>query len=102
LHPRPHRSPLFPYTTLFRSEIGAQVLHVDPPPPSSLNSRVPPQLDRIITRALAKKADDRYQTAAELAADLKAVKDLLPAGESGRSEEHTSELQSRGQLVCRL
>src|SRR5439155_21808494 len=28
--------------------------------------------------------------------------DLLVAGKSGRSEEHTSELQSRGHLVCRL
>src|SRR5215510_3647915 len=27
---------------------------------------------------------------------------LLPGGPQGRSEEHTSELQSRGQLVCRL
>jgi tetratricopeptide (TPR) repeat protein/predicted Ser/Thr protein kinase len=64
-------------------EIGAKVLHVDPPPPSSVNSRVPPELDRIIMKALAKKADERYQTASELAADLKAVKELLPVSEDG-------------------
>jgi tetratricopeptide (TPR) repeat protein/predicted Ser/Thr protein kinase len=62
-------------------EIGAQVLHVDPPPPSTVNSRVPTDLDRIIMKALAKKADDRYQTAAELASDLKAIAGSLPAGE---------------------
>ena len=64
-------------------EIGAQVLHVDPPVPSSINSRIPPELDRIILKAMAKKADARYQTAAELVADLKAVVDKLPEGDDG-------------------
>src|SRR5690625_6582730 len=31
-----------------------------------------------------------------------AITDWLPEGNNGRSEEHTSELQSRGHLVCRL
>lgn len=54
-------------------EIGAQVLHVDPPPPSRLNPRVPGEIDRITTKALAKKPEARYQSADEFAADLRAV-----------------------------
>src|SRR2546422_7085334 len=59
---RPPRSTLFPYTTLFRSRIGSDVIE--------LNS----------TQSQAARVDQ----------------------ERVRSEEHTSELQSRLHLVCRL
>src|SRR2546429_5177281 len=79
---RPPRSTLFPYTTLFRSY----------------------ELDRVAGRYNA-VGDERTQphTAYELArstpVDLYSIarRRLL-----GRSEEHTSELQSRLHLVCRL
>ena len=58
-------------------EIAAQVIHIDPPPPSSINRRVPPELDRITKKALAKKPEDRYQTAAEMVADLRDVSAAL-------------------------
>jgi tetratricopeptide (TPR) repeat protein/tRNA A-37 threonylcarbamoyl transferase component Bud32 len=58
-------------------EIGAQVIHVDPPPPSTFNPRVPKQLDRITMKALAKNADARYQTADELRDELKQLADDL-------------------------
>jgi serine/threonine protein kinase len=54
-------------------EIGAQVLHVDPPPPSQLNPYVPTELDRIVAQALAKDPAERYQTAAEMQAELELV-----------------------------
>jgi serine/threonine protein kinase/tetratricopeptide (TPR) repeat protein len=54
-------------------EIGAQIIHVNPPPPSQFNSHIPPELDRITMRALEKKVDERYQSAAEMLADLRAV-----------------------------
>jgi serine/threonine protein kinase/tetratricopeptide (TPR) repeat protein len=54
-------------------EIGAQILHVDPPPPSTINPRIPPELDRITIKALAKKPEARYQSAAELIDDLREV-----------------------------
>ncbi len=47
-------------------EVGAQVLHVDPPPPSHVNPRITPELDRIALTALAKDPAERYQTAAEM------------------------------------
>ena len=54
-------------------EIGAQIIHVTPPPPSQLNNRVPRELDRITLKALKKKTEDRYQSAEELLNDLKPV-----------------------------
>lgn len=54
-------------------EIGAQILHVDPPLPSTINAHVPPELDRITMKALAKKPGDRYQSAKEIIEDLRAV-----------------------------
>jgi serine/threonine protein kinase len=56
-------------------EIAANVLHVEPPPPSKLNSSVPRELDFIVVKALSKKPNKRYQSAKELIADLSAVRD---------------------------
>ena len=58
-------------------EIGAQIIYVDPPPPSQINPRVPRELDRITLKALAKRPEDRYQSAEEMSADLHAVRSLL-------------------------
>src|SRR2546422_4085264 len=72
---RPPRSTLFPYTTLFRSTI----------------SRVPGD-----QRADAKAMKNPIAKTPENIAKGKAI------FEGKRSEEHTSELQSRLHLVCRL
>src|SRR3712207_8860123 len=80
---RPPRSTLFPYTTLFRS--GA--VH---------------ELEAAVARGLALvRVDSRAGVADD---DLLAGLDLGhgDAAGCGRSEEHTSELQSRQYLVCRL
>src|SRR2546430_10261684 len=69
---RPPRSTLFPYTTLFRSLLSG-------------HDRIPPAVD--IGEAPARRD--------ALVAKRQTV--LL-----GRSEEHTSELQSQSNLVCRL
>jgi serine/threonine protein kinase/lipopolysaccharide biosynthesis regulator YciM len=54
-------------------EIGAQIIHVTPPPPSKINPAVTPALDRVTMKALEKKVEARYQTAAEFLEDLKAA-----------------------------
>lgn len=54
-------------------EIGAQIIHVTPPPPSRINPAVTPALDRVTLKALEKKVDERYQTAAEFLKDLEAA-----------------------------
>lgn len=66
-------------------EIGAQVLHFDPPPASRSNPRVPPELDRLIKRALAKKPEDRFQTAKEFAEELARVRARIPDSDSTRT-----------------
>ena len=50
-----------------------QHLNEPPPQPSAVRPGVPPVLDRVMTKALAKERDDRYQTAAQFRDDLEAV-----------------------------
>lgn len=54
-------------------EVCAQVIHVNPPPPSRFNKFVPPELERIIFKALAKDTGKRYQSALEILTDLRKV-----------------------------
>jgi tetratricopeptide (TPR) repeat protein len=60
-------------------EIGAQIIHVTPPPPSKINPAVPATLDRITMKALQKKVEARYQSAGEMLNDLKAAVTTLGA-----------------------
>jgi tetratricopeptide (TPR) repeat protein/tRNA A-37 threonylcarbamoyl transferase component Bud32 len=66
-------------------EIGAQVLHVDPPPPSHFNQRVPPDLDRVALKALAKRPEDRYQTADQMVKELARVGARLAGSDTIRT-----------------
>src|SRR3712207_7840251 len=86
---RPPRSTLFPYTTLFRSLIDVGVVA----------DRI--TISGIPVRAIFGEPVDRAAVLAkyELRADLPLI--VVSAG-AVRSEEHTSELQSRQYLVCRL
>jgi tetratricopeptide (TPR) repeat protein/tRNA A-37 threonylcarbamoyl transferase component Bud32 len=63
-------------------EIGAQVIHVHPAPPSVFNSRVPKELDRITMKALAKKPGERYQSAEDMLHDLRSMQ------ETSRHDSH--------------
>src|SRR3712207_8995227 len=90
---RPPRSTLLPYTTLFRS---GQVLGgVGREVPERGREDVGAVLDRRAAQAGQRVLQPRGQRGEALAAE-----DHL--GMLERSEEHTSELQSRQYLVCRL
>jgi serine/threonine protein kinase len=47
-----------------------KVMNIEPVPVTSFQNEVPPQLDAIIARAIAKDPSDRYQSGAEMARDL--------------------------------
>jgi serine/threonine-protein kinase len=53
------------------SNLMYQIATATPHPPSRINAEVPPMLDLVVAKALAKKPEERYQSAAELAADLR-------------------------------
>src|SRR3712207_7378755 len=86
---RPPRSTLFPYTTLFRSARAAAPPRLTDAPavPKTLVTGGNGFVGSAVTRLLAERGDE-----------LK----LTVRRRSRRSEEHTSELQSRQYLVCRL
>jgi tetratricopeptide (TPR) repeat protein/tRNA A-37 threonylcarbamoyl transferase component Bud32 len=66
-------------------EIGAQVLHFDPLPPSRFNLRVPAELDRLTLKALAKKPEERFQNADEFAAELTRVRARMSDNDTTRT-----------------
>lgn len=70
------RSP-FDRTTAPESIV--EIMTAAPPPPSSLNTGVPPALDTVVSKALAKSLDDRFQRATEFAAELRSVGAVLEA-----------------------
>src|SRR5687768_17888318 len=91
---RPPRSTLFPYTTLFRSgPYAAATTSADTPARRIVTCRPTRQRDEL---PCAKKIISAFARRAFRAAVTEADLDEL------RSEEHTSELQSRLHLVCRL
>src|SRR5437870_10657875 len=79
------RSPLFPYTTLFRSQRRVRPF---PRQNTRSNALALPGNRRLAGRAFSVRRT--FSSVCENRTD------------SRRSEEHTSELQSRGHLVCRL
>src|SRR3712207_8561572 len=82
---RPPRSTLFPYTTLFRSEF---LEHV-----SRMGERLRGALEQMIPNH-----DHLFESVRGIGLML----GVKMKTDSRRSEEHTSELQSRQYLVCRL
>src|SRR3712207_8534779 len=84
---RPPRSTLFPYTTLFRSRHCLSC----PPANSVVRKRTDAEQGMSVIRIQATDSEARPQSGGAM--------DRVVAR---RSEEHTSELQSRQYLVCRL
>src|SRR3712207_8964878 len=86
---RPPRSTLFPYTTLFRSfsDIGQQAAISKGRKTEAVSPAIAPSFPpRDVQARAGKEGEARWSLVVSLS----------------RSEEHTSELQSRQYLVCRL
>src|SRR2546430_11784625 len=88
---RPPRSTLFPYTTLFRSDRGIDLRKN----PGRAQARAP---GRLLDRDLVRTPAGQHLVA--VGRDL--ARDVEEPAVVVRSEEHTSELQSQSNLVCRL
>src|SRR2546422_8251733 len=96
---RPPRSTLFPYTTLFRSvRIGSK--HGDAPGYDLTGLIVGSEGTLALVTEITVKLSRKPEAVKTLLANFDAVDDA--ADTVVRSEEHTSELQSRLHLVCRL
>src|SRR5439155_19523807 len=100
--PRTPTSTLFPYTTLFRSS------HVDEAGRARMVSvaEKPITLRTAVAEGAIRMSADAFRQVAEGAVakgdvlTVSQVAGTLAAKRTARSEEHTSELQSRGHLVC--
>src|SRR3712207_680461 len=91
---RPPRSTLFPYTTLFRSASATQI------EPSSSSAANTGAARRKATPG--RPASKRRTPSPERSERATSAASRRCCHSGGRSEEHTSELQSRQYLVCRL
>jgi serine/threonine protein kinase/Tfp pilus assembly protein PilF len=69
-------------------EISSQILHVDPPKPSRVKPGIPPALERVILKAMAKEIEERYQSASIMLEDLYRLRGSI----SGSSEMLTRPL----------
>src|SRR2546427_1429655 len=86
---RPPRSTLFPYTTLFRSHTATD--------PGERNACRDPERSRVPIREAGRQCNQELELLAARHGDVP-----MDAAKARRSEEHTSELQSQSNLVCRL
>src|SRR2546430_7217940 len=98
---RPPRSTLFPYTTLFRS--------VDKADPYAFRTELPPRTASVVWELAYQWQDAEWLRRRAHANALGApwsIYELHPGSwrrvPQERSEEHTSELQSQSNIVCRL
>src|SRR2546423_11741854 len=87
---RPPRSTLFPYTTLFRSHLGRNLA----------GERAPRLFVHVLCRHQHLAAPAAFRCGGQ--GRERRADEELGAGQIGRSEEHTPELQSLAYLVCRL
>src|SRR3712207_7890414 len=92
---RPPRSTLFPYTTLFRSE----ETHGDRFAPGRFGVR---RRDRRRSAGRGRVAGAPHRVHRRVTGEPSVGGDVDEGAGDERSEEHTSELQSRQYLVCRL
>jgi TolB-like protein len=66
-----------PFTGTTSTALALQIVQAPAPVPSSVNPSVPRELDAIVSRALSKSIDQRYESAATMAAELRSVVAIL-------------------------
>lgn len=66
-----------PFAAATASGVVLQIVQAPAPQPSAINRSLPPEIDPVVAKALAKSLDHRYGSAAAMAADLRSVGALL-------------------------
>src|SRR5207249_11732444 len=102
LIPPPPRSTLFPYTTLFRSLVNIPTSRIKALAQYAVTTKAQNIANLTEQRRMATLVSFARQLAITAQDDSLDVLDMLIRDLLARSEEHTSELQSRFDLVCRL
>ena len=78
---------------------GRQPLSATPPAPSSLNPNTPRELDSIVLKALSKTLDDRFESAATLAAEIRSVAAMLDVRSGDREPPTLAAARARKRRV---
>ena len=73
-----------PFQGHYEQAILYSILHESPEPVTAVRTGVPPELERIVNKCLAKRAGERYQTVSDLLADLSALKRGTESGAGTR------------------
>jgi serine/threonine protein kinase len=77
-----------PFAAATVSETVMNVVRLAPPPPSTLQANIPPELDNLVMRALAKDLEVRFQSAASLSAELRRIASSLDVRPEPRAEDY--------------
>ena len=83
-------------------EICTKVIHDDPVPPSEINPSISNGVERVALRALEKAKDERYQTATDLAADLKSLEISFSIDHPKKLPKKKSAVTNRNRKMVRL
>src|SRR5262249_8676591 len=85
-----------PFVGASTTEIIDNILHLEVPTPSRFSAGTPIELERIVKKCLEKDRDRRYQSARELATDLRNLKRDMDSGALA-----TSGLTTHGHATAR-
>ncbi len=83
------------------TEIMYNVSHLRPVPPSRINRQVPPVLDLVVAKALDKNPEERYQDAAQFAADLRACLSEITGTRAPDATTRTERIESSAEEPTR-
>jgi TolB-like protein len=76
-----------PFTGATPTAVALQIVQTPAPPPTTFNRSLAPEVDAVVAKALAKSLDERYESAATVAAELRSVAAILDT----RAEAHAAE-----------
>ena len=89
-----------PFDGATTSDVIAAIIHHEPPPLAQLSPDVPHELERIVTKALAKDPDERYQVVKDLLLDLKTLqRERLATTSASVARPAATGVKRRGRMI---